>query len=457
MKITTERLVLDELKYTYGYKLQPYKSEHFIIGDTLRDERTFVYTVNQLYHRFCGNIYNNTCHIRGYKTKQINYDAEEARLEMTRERRRNEKEDEQERLREEDEQERLHKAKEDEQERLRKVKEDEQERLHKAKEDEQERLHKAKEDEQERKCIVERGYPTADSQLNCEVCGYITSRPSQYNRHLLSNKHIVRKQNIFKYACSKCNKKYQHQSSLCKHSNICGIADERPAPLDSTTHDMMKMMTDVLNSNVELQKQTRELQQQMLDICEKKTTNVNNRHKSFNINVFLNEKCGNAMNLSDFVKQIQVSREDLENTAQLGFVNGISKIFLDNLKQLDIHERPIHCTDVKRETIYVRSDNKWNKENDDTKLRNAIQEISRKSVGTPIGWKKENPDYADGDSEFSQLCIPMLRNSIAGDDRDAFYPKAVRTILKNITLAKYGERKEPTVSAFRTKPAPWPL
>ena len=239
------------------------------------------------------------------------------------------------------------------------------------------------------------------------------------------------------YDCA-CGKTYKYRQGLFTHKKTCARTSSTAAiqPEEGSTVQGIQTLTSLVT---ELVKNNAELQRQITELCKTGPVIINNgtiNHKSFNINVFLNEKCGNAMNLSDFVKQIQVSREDLENTAQLGFVNGMSKIFIDNLKQLDIHERPIHCTDVKRETIYVRSDNKWNKEDDDTKLRNAIQEISRKSVGTLIGWKKENPDYADGDSEFSQLCIPMLRNSIAGDDRDVFYPKAVRTVLKNITLAK---------------------
>lgn len=124
------------------------------------------------------------------------------------------------------------------------------------------------------------------------------------------------------------------------------------------------------------------------------------------------------------------------NTGNLGFVNGISKILLDNLKQLGIHERPIHCTDLKRDIVYIKDEDKWTKEEDDKKLRSAIQEVSRKSMGTLINWKKSNPDYANINSEFSQQCITMQRNSVAGDDRETFFPKVIRTLNKEMVVDK---------------------
>jgi hypothetical protein len=160
----------------------------------------------------------------------------------------------------------------------------------------------------------------------------------------------------------------------------------------------------------------------------------NNNNQKFNINVFLNEQCKNAMNFSDFIKNIEVTREDLENNAQLGFVGGVSKIFLDNLQQLSINERPIHCTDIKRGTMYIKDDDKWTKEEDCKKLNTAILTISQKSTRTLLDWKKENPDYQNHDSEFCTRCIVIQRNSMAGFDRDTYYPKVIKAIAKEVTL-----------------------
>jgi hypothetical protein len=152
------------------------------------------------------------------------------------------------------------------------------------------------------------------------------------------------------------------------------------------------------------------------------------------LSVFLNEDCKNAINFKDFVESIEVSREDLTNTGQLGFVGGISKILMDHLKELGIHERPIHCTDLKRETVYIKENNEWNKETDDTKMRSAIQEVTRKSMGTLSDWKKNNPEYANVNSQFSNECVTMQRNSVAGYERDTLYPRVVRELNKVIAL-----------------------
>ena len=163
---------------------------------------------------------------------------------------------------------------------------------------------------------------------------------------------------------------------------------------------------------------------------------TNNNNKSFNINLFLNEQCKNAINFHEFIENISVSREDLMNTGQLGFVGGVSKILIDQMKGLGINERPIHCTDLKRDIVYIKENNEWNKEEDDVKIRSAIQEVTRKSMGTLIDWKKNNPDYEDMDSKFSQDCLSMQRNSMAGYDRDTLYPKVMRELNRTITLDK---------------------
>jgi hypothetical protein len=162
---------------------------------------------------------------------------------------------------------------------------------------------------------------------------------------------------------------------------------------------------------------------------------INNNNQKFNINVYLNEQCKDAINFSDFIKNLEVSREDLENNAQLGFVGGVSKILIDSLKQLDKTERPIHCTDVKRETMYIKDEDKWNKQDDSTKLNKAIQEVTRKSMGTLMNWKEENPDYKDRDSEFSERCIVIQQQSMAAHNRDTYYPKVVKAIAKEVTIS----------------------
>jgi hypothetical protein len=211
------------------------------------------------------------------------------------------------------------------------------------------------------------------------------------------------------------------------------------------TQQQSSDIVTLTNLILELVKNSTDVQKQVLELCKSgagtnntinANINNNNNNQKFNINVFLNEQCKDAINFSDFVKNIEVSREDLENNAQLGFVRGVSKIFLDNLKQLDRTERPIHCTDLKRETMYIKDDDKWTKEEDYSKLNSAIQTITRKSVGTLLKWKDENPDYQDNDSAFSNRCIVIQQQSMAGYDRDTYYPKVIKAIAKEVVVDK---------------------
>jgi hypothetical protein len=204
-----------------------------------------------------------------------------------------------------------------------------------------------------------------------------------------------------------------------------------------------KETVDILNRVIEQandhKKDTVEIINKVIENTKSNTTNnttTNSHNKAFNINVFLNETCKDAINFSDFIKNLEVSREDLENNAQLGFVGGVSKILIESLKQLDKTERPIHCTDLKRETMYIKDEDKWNKEEDSSKINRAIQEVTRKSMCTLMNWKGENPDYKDRDSAFSDRCIVIQQQSMAAHNRDTYYPKVVKAIAKEIVVDK---------------------
>jgi hypothetical protein len=200
-----------------------------------------------------------------------------------------------------------------------------------------------------------------------------------------------------------------------------------------------EIVNKVIEQANEHKKDTLEIVNKVIESNQKTVINqINNQNNNqkFNINVFLNEQCKNAINFSDFIKNIEVSREDLENNAQLGFVDGVSKILIESLKQLDRSERPIHCTDVKRETMYIKDDNKWNKEEDSTKLNRAIQEVTRKSMISLLDWKEENPDYKDRDSEFSERCIVIQQQSMAAHNRDTYFPKVIKALAKEVAVDK---------------------
>ena len=271
----------------------------------------------------------------------------------------------------------------------------------------------------------------------CKECDFRCCKMSNWTTHTLTRKHQNRtllnekmpNNATASYACKKCNKSYKARNSLWYHESKC-----------KDNQCLLSDNIELRNFIIEQSKLTAELVNKALETCKNTNNNIvnsnnnstinNNNTNKFNINLFLNEQCKDAFNFTEFVKNIEISYQDLENNAQLGFVQGISKIFMDNLKQLGINERPIHCTDMKRETMYIKDENKWTKEVDDSKLQKAIQTVSYKSMGKLMEWKQENPDYQDMDSEFSKRCLDMQRQSLAGCDRDTYYPKVIHILAK---------------------------
>jgi len=316
------------------------------------------------------------------------------------------------------------------------------------------------------------------SKLNCEelycnVCNIKYSSKKDLKRHLGTNKHQMnigelKKPNIFD--CEICNISFNKKAILSKHflskSHIVNeiahnkdnvnkesVNSEEAAKPDTFVY--LDVINKMLVENKELRNffvgQTQELIKVMVEQNTKiiesnknigsvsNTSNIihgNVNNHRFNINFFLNEKCKDAINLPEFIENIEVSYMDLENNAELGFVDGISKIILDNMKQLSVYERPIHCTDTKRETLYVKYDNKWTKEDSEEKLNKAIQNVSYKGIGVLNEWKESNPEYQDINSEFSEKCLIMTKNTMAGYNRESFYPKIIKNISKETVLDK---------------------
>jgi hypothetical protein len=317
-----------------------------------------------------------------------------------------------------------------------------------------------------------------NSKLNCEelycnVCNIKYSSKKDLKRHLGTNKHLLNNGELKKpntFDCEICNISFNKKAILSKHflskSHIIKEIDhnkdnisKEPANNEETAKPDTLVYLDVINKmlveNKELRNffvgQTQELIKVMVEQNTKiiesnkniasvsNTSNIihgNVNNHRFNINFFLNEKCKDAINLPEFIENIEVSHMDLENNAELGFVDGISKIILDNMKQLSVYERPIHCTDTKRETLYVKYDNKWTKEDSEEKLNKAIQNVSYKGIGVLNEWKESNPEYQDINSEFSEKCLIMTKNTMAGYNRESFYPKIIKNISKETVLDK---------------------
>jgi hypothetical protein len=181
---------------------------------------------------------------------------------------------------------------------------------------------------------------------------------------------------------------------------------------------------------VEQNKQNADLQKQLLDLAkETKITTINNTNNNkFNMNIFLNEKCKDALNIMDFVNSLQLQLQDLEKTSELGYVNGISRIFINGLKQLDVYKRPIHCSDVKRETLYVKDNDTWEKEDTDKKkITRAIRHISIRNAKQVSEWTKENKGYNDSSNKKSDKYLKIVSEANGGE------PEELNKIIKNIS------------------------
>jgi hypothetical protein len=315
-------------------------------------------------------------------------------------------------------------------------------------------------------------FNTIDAEVyDCSHCNFTCNKKSHYDRHLDTKKHLFNVGYIkttackdLLYECTKCKKNYSNYKSFYSHKIKCKTETTFDEPIKPDTKnedtknedtnssnyieiinkllvDNQELRTFVVGQSQEMMKIMSEQNSKLIEMSKSNITNNNtinaniNNHK-FNINVFLNDHCKDAMNFPDFIESIDITHADLENNAQLGFVNGISKIILDNLKQLSIYERPIHCTDIKRETMYIKYDDRWNKEDNLDKLNSAIRDVSYKSISTLNQWKEANPEYQDINSEFSNKCMIISQNTLAGYNRDSYYPKVIKLISKEVALGK---------------------
>ena len=256
------------------------------------------------------------------------------------------------------------------------------------------------------------------------------------------------------FLCENCNKEFQHRSGLWKHRKKC-LENE----CESESCTITSTNETIPNSNPTpspeilsiLMQQNKDIQNIMMEVIKNGThhtnttnsnnnSNNNNNNKTFNLQFFLNETCKDAMNLMDFVKDIVLTLNDLEETGRIGFAEGISKMINKRLKALDVTQRPIHCSDLKRETLYIKSENKWKKEDDDSPiLTNVVKEIAGKNMMQIFDWQKAHPDYNDPETRTSDKYMKMLTNVMSGGTEEEIqenYEKIVKNIIKETAIVK---------------------
>ena len=299
----------------------------------------------------------------------------------------------------------------------------------------------------------------------CECCNYETYSKKDFNKHILTSKHnkLVNASKMLanlssyhnqQFICN-CGKSYAHDSSYYRHKKICtykddNIVKEKEEEEDPTDKELilkiLKQNSELIKENSELRKEQTDIKELVLEIVKNgtinnshnnnnNTTNTNSHNKAFNLNFFLNETCKNAMNITDFVDSIKLQLTDLMEIGDIGYVEGISKIIVKNLNNLDETIRPVHCTDKKRETMYIKDKDQWEKEDDNkSRLNKVINKVADKNIRLLPQFREKYPDYNNSSSKISDKYDKIVIEAMTCDhDKNE---KIIKNISKEVVIDK---------------------
>ena len=295
----------------------------------------------------------------------------------------------------------------------------------------------------------------------CEICDFKCYMKCDWDKHIMRPKHInavsgnnMETKKLKKTYTCECGKSFLSNSGLWKHNKKCSI-EEHEEPLEHSDFDnpenlikyLMKENSEfkqlLIDQNKQIMSQNNNMMSQndrIMELSKNVGNHNNNNNNSFNLNMYLNETCKDALNIMDFVNQLQIGLKELEETGRLGFANGISKIFIDGLKQIDINNRPVHCSDSKRETLYIKSNNEWNKEDGERKiLTSALKHVANKNIKQIAEWTKVHPDYNDSDSKDNDRFLQIVSEAMSGstvDETNKNYNKIIKNIVKETVIEK---------------------
>lgn len=301
----------------------------------------------------------------------------------------------------------------------------------------------------------------------CETCNFATSKNSHYQNHIKTKKHLSKTVGIQKekIICVNCEKQFARKWNLSVHEKLCKpnqievktfIENKPMFPVTQETFlEFMKQSQELQNiliqQNEEHKKQIMELTKAVSVTNNITNSNNNNTNNQFNIQVFLNDHCKDAINIMDFVDSLKVQVSDLEKTGEIGYVNGITRILVNGLRKLDVCKRPIHCTDIKRETLYIKDQDAWEKENTSKpKLKKAVNRVSQLNLKQLKNWQEQNPEYENLTSKVNDVFIKLSTNAIgscSSEEDEKNTDKIMKNVLKEVVI----ERREPTVP-FQTLP-----
>jgi len=289
-----------------------------------------------------------------------------------------------------------------------------------------------------------------DVHFYCDACDFVCCKKQHLKQHNKTKKHYLRTFNNVENSVNDtekhefkcfCGKVYRDRSGLWRHKKTC----EMPV-ITPTTQLTPELVMKIIEQNKELQQTLIDQNKVIMDLAQKagsyNTTNNNcgNNNKTFNLQFFLNETCKNAINMTDFINQIQISLGELEDTGRLGYAEGISKVFIKNLNDIDYKDRPIHCSDLKRETLYIKDNNQWAKDDaNKTGLTKAIKLVANKNIRQISEWQKCHPHYSDPESKQNDKYMQIVLNSMSGsskEESDKNYEKIAKNVIKEVVIEK---------------------
>ena len=296
--------------------------------------------------------------------------------------------------------------------------------------------------------------------FHCDKCNFSCSKKSDFDRHESTRKHQIRtntnkyeQKNAKKtlihnksYSCQ-CGKFFKHASSLWNHKKKCRIIpadDINTIPPENPF--MNQSQPDFVTTMMQLIKQNQEFKEIIIELSKKDTTinnnnnnTTNNNHQKFNLNFFLNNTCKDAMNMSDFIDNMDINFEDIENIGKNGYVTGMTDMIMSRIKSLDVTKRPMHCTDLKRETMYIKDNNEWEKDTpDNKKLHKMMSIISKRNYSTIPLWRDEHPECQNMKHPQCDFSVDMLRNVLGdvGEGQIKLHNKVIKNISKHIIVDK---------------------
>ena len=290
--------------------------------------------------------------------------------------------------------------------------------------------------------MITKNFPKIPNKFYCENCNFNTSRKSHYEKHLLTEKHKRLQNNDAvatkkKYVCD-CGREYKYRQGLYNHRKTCKGEKKENIIIQSENKDEMKeLVFKLISENQELKntvlQENKELRKQISELIPKVGNTINSHNKQkFNINVFLNEKCKDALSMDEFIDKIEVSMKNLLTTKEKGQVYGISNIIMENMNKLSLYERPLHCTDKKRETLYVKN-NEWEKDDSKEHINKALKKVESKQLKNLNVWLEQHPNYMNNSLEQEEFAKLM---SECGKSIDDGREKIIKKLCDNVYIEK---------------------